>query len=304
MAGTVLAPGLSAKPLTVDGGIFQLFVVDPDEVETRNMIYRMTLVSEEGKRWYFDGFKVVHQGPVTSIWHDTSTLYITLRENDANGVVAGLGILHIEPSDFVKQMTTMQVTNAAGPVERLKTLSRFGEFFAGTLFETYGGIFARSTAFNPDAPPRRKRALRVGAPVVYSFPAKDGVPLRLTRYQGGSKGPVILSHGLGVSSLIFSLDTIDTNMLEYLYAHGYDVWLLDYRNSIALRVRRRRCRPPATMWRSTIIRPPWTRSAKSPARATSRWWYTVGAPPRFSWPCWPAFRASARWSARKSPPTW
>jgi cholesterol oxidase len=60
------------------------------------------------------------------------------------------------------------------------------------------------------------------------------VPLRLTRYQGGSKGPVILSHGLGVSSLIFSLDTIDTNMLEYLYAHGYDVWLLDYRDSIAL----------------------------------------------------------------------
>ena len=234
MAGTVLAPELSAKPLTVDGGIFQLFVVDPNDVETRNMRYRMTLVSEEGKRWHFDGFKVVHRGPVTSIWHDTSTLYITLRENDENGAVAGLGILHIEPSDFLKQMTTMQVTNAASPEERLKTLSRFGEFFAGTLFETYGGIFARSTAFNPDAPPRKKRALRAGAPEVYSFPAKDGVPIRLTRYQGGSKGPVILSHGLGVSSLIFSLDTIDTNMLEYLYAHGYDVWLLDYRNSIAL----------------------------------------------------------------------
>ena len=45
---------------------------------------------------------------------------------------------------------------------------------------------------------------------------------------------MILSHGLGVSSLIFSLDTIDTNMLEYLYAHGYDVWLLDFRDSIAL----------------------------------------------------------------------
>ncbi|HXM43118.1 MAG TPA: alpha/beta fold hydrolase [Bryobacteraceae bacterium] len=234
MAGTVLAPRLSAKPLTVNDGVFQLFVVDPDNVETRNMRYRMTLISEEGKRWYFDGFKVIHQGPVTAIWPDTSTLYITLRENDETGPVAGLGILHIEPSDFVKQMTTMQVTNAASVAERLKTLAAFGGFFAGTLFETYGGIFARSTAFNPDAPPRKRRALRVGAPVVYPFPAKDGVPLRLTRYQGGSKGPVILSHGLGVSSLIFSLDTIDTNMLEYLYAHEYDVWLLDYRDSIAL----------------------------------------------------------------------
>jgi cholesterol oxidase len=198
------------------------------------MVYRMTLVSEEGERWYFDGFKVVHQGAVTEIWHDTSTLYITLRENDAAGPVAGMGILQIAPADFAKQMTTLQVTNAASTEERLKTVARFGEFFAGTLFETYGGIFARPTAFNPNAPPRKKRALRAGAPVVYSFPAKDGVPLRLTRYQGGSKGPVILSHGLGVSSLIFSLDTIDTNMLEYLYAHGYDVWLLDYRNSIAL----------------------------------------------------------------------
>jgi cholesterol oxidase len=58
--------------------------------------------------------------------------------------------------------------------------------------------------------------------------------MRLTRYQGGGKGPVILSHGLGVSSLIFSTDTIDTNLLEFLVAHGYDVWLLDYRASIEL----------------------------------------------------------------------
>ena len=66
------------------------------------------------------------------------------------------------------------------------------------------------------------------------FKTIDGVGLRLTRYQGGTKGPVVLSHGLGVSSLIFSMDTIETNLLEYLFAQGYDVWLLDYRSSIAL----------------------------------------------------------------------
>jgi len=131
-------------------------------------------------------------------------------------------------------MTTMQVLNANSVEQRLKSAARFGQFFAGTLYESYGGIFARPTAFDPDAPPRKRRPLRVGAPVVYPFLAEDGVPLRLTRYQGGTKGPVILSHGLGVSSLIFSLDTVDTNMLEYLYANGYDVWLLDYRASIAL----------------------------------------------------------------------
>ena len=72
MAGTVVAPALSSKPLTVSNGIFNLFVVNPDEVETRNMRYRMTLVSEEGRRWYFDGFKVVHESPVLDVWHDTT----------------------------------------------------------------------------------------------------------------------------------------------------------------------------------------------------------------------------------------
>ena len=81
---------------------------------------------------------------------------------------------------------------------------------------------------------RKKRPLRVGAPEVHVCTPSDGLQLRLTRYRGGSKGPVILSHGLGVSSTIYSLDTIDTNLLEYLFAHDYDVWLFDYRASIDL----------------------------------------------------------------------
>jgi cholesterol oxidase len=87
---------------------------------------------------------------------------------------------------------------------------------------------------NPNKPVREKRPLRVGIPEVYRFQTEDGVALRLTRYQGGSKGPVMLVHGLGVASSIFSTDLIDTNLLEYLYAHDYDVWLLDFRISILL----------------------------------------------------------------------
>ncbi len=234
MTGTAVAPALSAKPLMAVDGVFNLFVVDPGEVGTRKMKYRMKLVSEEGKEWEFEGFKVIQDHPALDVWHDTSTLYITLREPGGGDAALGLGVLHIEPADFARQMTTMQVTNAPSEEARLRAMAQFGEFFSQTLYQSYGGIFAGTTAFNPDAPPRKKRPLRVGAPVVYPFAAKDGVALRLTRYQGGDKGPVILSHGLGVSSLIFSLDTIETNLLEYLYAHGYDVWLLDFRNSIAI----------------------------------------------------------------------
>jgi cholesterol oxidase len=65
------------------------------------------------------------------------------------------------------------------------------------------------------------------------------VDLRLARYQGGSKGPLILSHGLGVSGALFTLDTVETNLVEYLTAYGYDVWNLENRASIELPSSRR-----------------------------------------------------------------
>ncbi len=55
--------------------------------------------------------------------------------------------------------------------------------------------------------------------------------LRLTRFRGGSKGPVVLSPGFGTSSIAYTIDTVETNYPEYLFEHGYDVWVLDYRAS-------------------------------------------------------------------------
>ena len=88
--------------------------------------------------------------------------------------------------------------------------------------------------FDPKAPPRPRRALLVGSPEIHTVETTDGLQLRLTRYQGGAKGPVLLVHCIGVSSLMYSIDTIETNLLEYLYAHDYDVWLVDLRLSIEL----------------------------------------------------------------------
>jgi cholesterol oxidase len=79
-----------------------------------------------------------------------------------------------------------------------------------------------------------RRALRVGAPETHAIAASDGVGLRLTRFRGGDKGPVMLVHCIGVSSDMYALDTVETNLLEFLFAAGYDVWLLDFRFSILL----------------------------------------------------------------------
>ncbi len=142
MAGTVIAPALSAQPLTVSGGTFNLFVVDAAEPATRRMWYRMTLAAEDGRSWFFVGFKVIRDRPVYDVWHDTTTLYITLFDgSDETSPVLGKGILIIRPQDFLRQLTTMKVTNAPSFEKRLEAEGQFARFFLGVLFQKYAGIF-------------------------------------------------------------------------------------------------------------------------------------------------------------------
>jgi hypothetical protein len=86
---------------------------------------------------------------------------------------------------------------------------------------------------------------RVGSPPVsapltsrlVSFTADDGMALRLTQYRSVAKepdkGPVLLVHGAGVRGKIFSAP-VETNFIQYLAEHGYDVWVEDWRASIDL----------------------------------------------------------------------
>jgi cholesterol oxidase len=141
IVGTVLAPGLSSQPLTVTGGEFNLFVLDAEEAGTRKMRYRMAMTSEEGNTYYFDGFKTVRDDPGLDTWGDTTTLYITVHEGrDGSAPVLGKGILKIRPTDFLRQMTTMKVTNAENLAQALEANARFGRYFAGALFSTYARL--------------------------------------------------------------------------------------------------------------------------------------------------------------------
>jgi cholesterol oxidase len=234
IVGTVTAEALSPDPLLARG-TFNLLVRDPNSVNTRLMRYRVVLTAETGRQFFFDGTKKIHDDPGLDLWADTTTLFVTVHDADTErGPVIATGELHIHPEDFATQLSTLRALNAATLEQRLEGEAKFARFFAGALAEVYGGVLAQNNVFNPDAPPRKKRTLRLGAPEVHGFKTKDGVELRLTRFAGGKKGPVILAPGFGTSSLAFLIDTIDTNLTEFLYAHGYDVWLLDYRASPAL----------------------------------------------------------------------
>jgi cholesterol oxidase len=234
LTGTVRAPFIAPGALTVTDGHFQLFSKDPTEVNARRMWYRMQLYTPERRAYYFEGYKMVRDRRGTDLWIDTTTLFITVHEGEGpDAPILGKGILKIKPVDFMIQLTTMQVFNAPSPEERLRLTAEFGKFFAGRLYEVYGGVAARPALLKAHTEPRKRRPLRTDAPEIHPLAAADGAELTLTRYRGGDKGPLLLLHGHGQSSLVFTFDTLGTSLTEFLYAAGYDVWLLDHRGSCA-----------------------------------------------------------------------
>ena len=233
--GSVDAPALSEGRLIASGGRFNLFSADPDDPAAKRMEYRATLTAEDGAQYEFRGHKVIRDDPGFDLWPDTTTLYIELRRRGAAEADEPLrGVLRIAVTDFARQLTTMQPTGSDSTRARARALADFGGFFAGSLFKIYGGVGRSVRRFDEEAPPRKRRPLRCGVGQAVPVTTEDGKQLRLTRYRGGDRGPVLLAPGLGVSSLMFAIDTIETNLLEYLFEAGYDCWLFDYRSSVDL----------------------------------------------------------------------
>lgn len=236
LIGSVDVPAdISAQPLMVREGSFNLLVPNPDRVGTVDMTYRAVLDGAGNTTYLLKGRKDIREDRGFDMWSDTTTLYVDLYEgDDASGSVIARGILTISPEAFADQLRSMRVTGTHDVGAILAAKAKFGRFFASELAHVYGGVAAPARLIDTAKPPRIKRPLRAPIPVRHPFTTPDGVDLLLTRYQAGEKGPVLLTHGLGVSSSIFSIDTIGTNLVEFLCAHKFDVWLLDYRSSIEL----------------------------------------------------------------------
>jgi cholesterol oxidase len=214
-----------------------LFTKDPDDPRARRMTYRMPISTADGEQLFLHGYKHVRDDEGLDLWSDTTTLFVTVHAGtDAEAPVIGRGILRIRVKDFATQLRTFKITNAGNIVRRLRAAAAFGRFFAGALFDTYGGVLVSRSALDPDAAPRTLRELRVETPETHAFTTADGVALRLVRYPAAATAvagaaPVLLVPGLGMTGRIFSLDTIDTSLVEYLHEAGLDVWVLDHRAS-------------------------------------------------------------------------
>ncbi len=238
LVGTVNCPMLSPEPMDIYDGMFNLMRADGAAVETKRFEYKFSFADRQGTAYRFDGHKVVRQDAGGDIWRDTTRLFVDIAKGD-RGQQGPLGraLLTISHNDFAHQLQTLKGTGGANAADRLKAAGTFGRFFTREIYDTYAAVLKRADRYDSaEGAARKKRNLRVPAPELHFAETPDGKRLKLTRYRepGATKGPLIFSHGLGVSSLIFAVDTIDTNMLEYMVAAGYDCWLLDFRASTNL----------------------------------------------------------------------
>ena len=132
--------GALGGTLPVERGFFNLFVEAGEHGERKLMKYRLFLRDGEDHPITLRGYKDVENDPGFDLWPDTSTLFTRIlaghvepADDDDAEVVAG-GILHIRPTDFAVQLTTLRVH----PAHRVDAIGRFGALFAGDLWEVYG----------------------------------------------------------------------------------------------------------------------------------------------------------------------
>ena len=160
-------------------GEFKLFSKSADHVETKEMVYNMILTGYRGQQFAFHGVKLIHKDHAGEIGlSDTTTLFVTIYSGTKfRGNPVGSAKLFISLPNFARQLATLEVTNTKSEIKKLKWISRFGSFFARTIWETYGPVTSKDYLMNPSAPIRKKRPLQLNGaiPVVHKCITEDEV---------------------------------------------------------------------------------------------------------------------------------
>lgn len=118
-------------------GVFNLF--SPTSNPTmKYMVYELGFNASDGKPYYMAGEKKVKDAPLTDMWKATTTLYTQLHQGaDKSGPVVGAGVLTLGVTDLLAMIPTMHATNTSSPAQAAETVTRFGRFFLGELWDTY-----------------------------------------------------------------------------------------------------------------------------------------------------------------------
>ncbi|RJG06915.1 alpha/beta fold hydrolase [Noviherbaspirillum cavernae] len=221
----------------VQSGTFRL-MPDTADRDRKVMYYQVYCTTPQGESVTFVGQKQVQHTAPLDAWHDTTTLYVNVfrgHVDPAKPAQASLwvtGIISLGLQDFMQVLRGLRATDAHGKTS-VEGLARFGQFFAGKLWDVYG----------PHLPPKLNQPKRryakfttegvSGAQITeHPFSTADGLGLQLTRFRRAVCDDVVLIvHGLTNSSDMFIMPE-HRNLVQHLLDEGFgDVWTLDYRGS-------------------------------------------------------------------------
>ncbi|MFT4995275.1 MAG: hypothetical protein ACI965_002324 [Paraglaciecola sp.] len=125
-----------AMGMVAHSGVFNLFYPTA-EPATKLMVYELGF-HHEGEEYYLAGKKEVRDDPGFDLWADTTTLYTELHKGtDKLAPVIGAGILTLGLSDLLKLVSTIKILNTTSNMDKVATISKFGSFFMGELWDSY-----------------------------------------------------------------------------------------------------------------------------------------------------------------------
>ncbi|KAK4121687.1 FAD/NAD(P)-binding domain-containing protein [Parathielavia appendiculata] len=244
LTGTFACSSLGGTFL-VQRGTFRVFHHDSREPDTTNLTYDFDMVSTSGRKLHFYGYKTVNPAAFLApvrIWQQTSTLYVTIRDRsdtaeDRRGEVVGRGMLHVQPADFLKGLTTFQ---ASGPSSwaRLRSVASYVGFFTKQLAVPFlaplgrlqwpGARIAETYLATP--PSQSMRVVAADGVESTMLMWDPAVPKSAGGQQPSAPAPIILFiPGAATDHTIFALPTIEKNAVDYFREAGYRVYCVTHR---------------------------------------------------------------------------
>jgi hypothetical protein len=143
LSGTIDFPPFG-NGIPSSAGVFNL-LSPGEEPRLKLMVYELAF-THDGKPYYMAGRKEVRNDAGFDLWSDTTTLYTRLHGgSDKSGPVVGAGTLTLGVTSFIRALGTVQILNAPSVAAKADALARFGRFFLGELWDSYGVHLARNS---------------------------------------------------------------------------------------------------------------------------------------------------------------
>jgi predicted acylesterase/phospholipase RssA len=141
VSGRLHAEALGGR-CPVESGELNLFSSGPDPGVT-TMRYTLRFRDAVGHPLTLSGVKRLADDPGWDLWHDASTLFVTLHAghhdvvpDDPSGLL-GSGIVRVSPLGVLGQVLSMRSDARTFP-QRAEVVLRYGQLFLGRLFDVYG----------------------------------------------------------------------------------------------------------------------------------------------------------------------